>query len=801
MAQRANKFARRQAADPAPAEQAQTHSPAADDAPTEIPLDLAAIIAPHRRRGRLSLRVERIPFQGRLSKGRNNGDRSWSLAPDELDDVRYLPPKGMTEPHTLAVRIVSLDGGDGATLALVDYPVLSPKESSAVETRATAKSDPAELRRLRDELSELQSALDLRDAELAEARMEAEQLRAQEGFNDRKVVEARAAWDVELKERLAEVARRAASDLENSRRLWAAERATGPSSSEAELQERHAAERARWQDEMQARLAAAESNWKDEEAARRSALEAEWQKRLGQARADAVAARVDDTELRRLRDELAQTRIALVARESELAEAQSTHDAARLRWLQESDDAAARLEARCKADAQSELSAVQAIWREKAAQDLARSEERLKQTETTLAEIRADRDASRAESARLRAESTDAGGVRGELMAAQAALAARDEELTKVKSALEQREHELATARWASEEANKRVEAHKTFDAELRTAREHLAAAQAALAIRESELLEERSAANQVRRRAQQDIEAALAKAKSVWKGDEAARIAAAEAKGREENAQVLADLTVRFNQSEAALTDARAQLEARRSKGEDREVLRLRDELAAMQVAMAEHERDATEARFAVEQASHRYEAPIVTIDKPQDWRAEEAQAEARERRVQFARRLIRDVALAGAVAGLLVIAYVKFGTTVSDQVWPRIEPLTTGMEPILRQVGLSSGSPRIAPVTAPAAPVTHSVIGVRAANIRSGPSTANPVVATLSRDREVAVLERRGDWVLARFDGADGKNQQGWVFGSFLKDVPPGGSKAAAATPSSPPKVVSPKTPRPAR
>lgn len=800
MAQRANKFARRQAAEPAQAEQAQTHSSAAEDSPAEIPLDLAPLIAPYRRRGRLSLRVERIPFQGRLSKGRNNGDRSWSLAPDELDEVFYLPPKGMTEPHALAIRIVSLDGGDGATLALVDYPVLSPKESPVGETRATAKSDPAELRRLRDELSELQSALDLRDAELAEARMEAEQLRSQEGFNDRKVVEARAAWDVELKERLAEAARQAASDLENSRRLWAAERTTGQSSSEAQLQERLAAERARWQEEAQTRLAASESKWKDEEAARRNALEAEWQKRLGQARADAAAARVDDTELRRLRDDLAQTRIALIARESELAEAQSAHEAARLRWLRESDDAAARIEARCKADAQGELSAVQAISREKAAQDLARSEERLKQTETTLTEIRAERDASHAESARLRAESSEAGGVRGELVAAQAALAARDEELSEVKSTLEQREHELATARWASEEANKRVEAHKTFDAELRTAREHLAAAQAALAIRESELLEERSAANQVRRRAQQDIEAALAKAKSVWKGDEAARIAAAETKGREENAQALADLTAHFNQSEAALTDARAQLEARRSKGEDREVLRLRDELAAMQVAMAERERDATEARFAVEQASHRYEAPIVTIDKPQDWRAEEAQAEARERRVQFARRLIRDVALAGAVAGLLVIAYVKFGTTVSDQVWPRIEPLTTGMEPILRQVGLSSGSPQIAPRTAPAAPVTHSLIGVRAANVRSGPSTANSVVATLSRDREVVVMERRGDWVLARFDGADGKNQQGWVFGSFLKDGPPGGSNAAAAS-SLPAKSVPPKTARRAR
>jgi hypothetical protein len=55
------------------------------EGPGAVALELAPLIAPYRKHGRLSLRVERLPPRARLSHGHDNGDRSWSLRPDELD--------------------------------------------------------------------------------------------------------------------------------------------------------------------------------------------------------------------------------------------------------------------------------------------------------------------------------------------------------------------------------------------------------------------------------------------------------------------------------------------------------------------------------------------------------------------------------------------------------------------------------------------------------------------------------------------------------------------------------------------
>ena len=39
--------------------------------------------------GRLAVRIERMPQLARLSTGRNNGDNSWSLTLDQLEDLTY----------------------------------------------------------------------------------------------------------------------------------------------------------------------------------------------------------------------------------------------------------------------------------------------------------------------------------------------------------------------------------------------------------------------------------------------------------------------------------------------------------------------------------------------------------------------------------------------------------------------------------------------------------------------------------------------------------------------------------------
>ncbi len=134
-----------------------------------VPFELAPLLSQYEGYGHLSLRVERLPARARLSKGRNNGDRTWSLTLDDLDGLLYLPPEGLTEAHTLTVRIINLDNDYGATLAVLDLPV-SPGGIAAL---APPDDADAELHRLRGELTALQTAVAERDAALAKAAAEA----------------------------------------------------------------------------------------------------------------------------------------------------------------------------------------------------------------------------------------------------------------------------------------------------------------------------------------------------------------------------------------------------------------------------------------------------------------------------------------------------------------------------------------------------------------------------------------------------------------------------------------------------
>src|SRR6266851_3964258 len=101
-------------------------------APQPVPINLASILSTYKRHGKLSIRIERLPQLARLSAGRNNGDNSWSLTLDQLEDLTYLPPAGMDEDHSLAIRIIGLDGG-GSTLAVLEFPV-SPGVAAPEET-------------------------------------------------------------------------------------------------------------------------------------------------------------------------------------------------------------------------------------------------------------------------------------------------------------------------------------------------------------------------------------------------------------------------------------------------------------------------------------------------------------------------------------------------------------------------------------------------------------------------------------------------------------------------------------------
>jgi uncharacterized protein YgiM (DUF1202 family) len=118
--------------------------------------------------------------------------------------------------------------------------------------------------------------------------------------------------------------------------------------------------------------------------------------------------------------------------------------------------------------------------------------------------------------------------------------------------------------------------------------------------------------------------------------------------------------------------------------------------------------------------------------------------------------------------------IFYPSIEPVVVKSWWPKIVgfagEVTDEVKPLLRRVGAEIWS-RL-PDSSPAGE-TRTVIDVPIANVRAGPSTASPVVLSVSRYTEVTPVERRGNWVLIRIGGEGG--QQGWVHNSLLNEAVP--------------------------
>ena len=324
-------FARKPPTAAAPVESARAESrarplPEEPEAAEPIPIDLAPLIAPYRRHGRLALRVERMPHRARLSRGQINGDRSFSLAPDELEGLLYLPPPGGSDTPTLGIRIIRVDGGDATTLAMLDYPVSSDTTASC----AIALNDSKEQRRLRDEVVKLKALLAARDAELSEVQSTVDKVKGETPAapHGDDAAALRRAAEAEAEERVAEAVREITARFEKQRSLAESGAAERIAASEKRAQEQIAQERERLQKETDAALKKAEKDWKAAEAARIAAADGVWQKRLDKALAETQTQgkvrAVDDAELRKLRDELTKTKKALEDRETELARERNT---------------------------------------------------------------------------------------------------------------------------------------------------------------------------------------------------------------------------------------------------------------------------------------------------------------------------------------------------------------------------------------------------------------------------------------------------------------------------------------------
>jgi hypothetical protein len=562
---------------------------------------LSPLLQPHKAKGRLALRIERVPQLARLSRGRNNGDGSWSLASDELEGLEYLAAEEAGLPNLMMVRIIGLEQ-DGATLAVHEFRLTEDDDESDTTAGSSAGDDGDYLQRLNAELKTAKAALASRESELAELRRTA----PTGGKSD--LTAARAAWDAEMEKRLTDSAAGAAQSAERQARQWQQAEAERLAAAEAKWTEAtvQAATLARAQAEAQAAtaLAAAEARWKAAEAERLAAAEKQWREGPANSRVQSELSPEGEEALQAARSQLTQAQKEVIQYEDDLRRTQHALEAvkdaapkelaaavarAEAEWKRGESERIAAAEAGWKRSEDDRLAAAEALWRSKAAADLAVVTARCESAERALA-AGADGQAARdAELNRMREERT--------ALLAKFAESERAQSAASSESARKLVESALAEAKtaWQAEEAarlvaaeNKwRAEAKAASDAALNRLRDDHAAVQAKQA--ESARAQSAAAGEAVR----QQIETALAAAKTAWKSEESGRLALAETTWRAE--------------SKAA---------------HDIELNRLRDENTALQGRIADHERVSA----AASGDASRQQVETVLADARAAWKAEEA-------------------------------------------------------------------------------------------------------------------------------------------------------------------------------
>ncbi|HVZ67847.1 MAG TPA: SH3 domain-containing protein [Rhizomicrobium sp.] len=635
MAQRATKFAKKTSRHVEVGALARAPSTAKDEM-RSVPLDLLPLLQPFKKRGRLSVRVEKLPIQARLSAGRNNGDRSYSLMMDELEDLEYLAPEGTDPRPVLSVRVISLDDGDASTIAVKEITVEFGEEENFGEIDLANISND-ELRRLIEELTRVKSTLSLREAELNEIRSKnSANGKLPPGTFEAELAAARAAWKVEMDEKIAKVKAEAAANLERSWSAWQAEQEKKSGAADIEK------ERIRWQQESVAAIARAEKEWKAAEERRFVAAEAKWREhteaQVEKTRASSRAMREhgDQIELRRLRDELLAMQNLLAERDAEIAQMRASGPKAAPQGRQEIEAAVAKAQKEWKEAEAARFSAAEARWKEltekAVAEALSNSKPGRDQGEAELRRLREELSTTQAKLANREKElaqshSTSKSGreqtdselrrLRDQASTLQVKLIEREKELAQAQVAI--REAQESERRNAEAVLNKAEQSWKAREAERFAAAQAQWQEKTAKAIAEAHAQAKAELAKE-RERWKAEADATLAKAEAVWKAREADRLAAAESQWQQK--------------SSSALSEARAQIQAARDQSE-LELTRLRTELTIAQTRLSERDASLAEARATIERVREESKANLINAEKA--WRTEEnARAAAVEKRMR---------------------------------------------------------------------------------------------------------------------------------------------------------------------
>ena len=188
-----------------------------------VPLIIESSIIDEREGEELAITVTNLPDGARLSAGRNNGDRTWSLIPRQLAGLEFQPPAGSDdETFTLNIRIANIDEGllAATIVGVFDVELNLAKARAAkvmadAEAKLKADAKEAESGRRKEEEKRRQAEMETRLAEAEEKRRQemerrlagAEAKRTAE--IERRLAEAESARQAELEQRLVEAFRKA----------------------------------------------------------------------------------------------------------------------------------------------------------------------------------------------------------------------------------------------------------------------------------------------------------------------------------------------------------------------------------------------------------------------------------------------------------------------------------------------------------------------------------------------------------------------------------------------------------------
>ena len=770
-------------------------------------LDLKPLIAPYRERGRLTIRIENLPQSARLSAGQNNGDRTWSLAQDELEELSYFPPPGIDEDHALTVRLIAKDETGASTIAVLEVrPGGGAKAEAAPQLRLARKNGPAETAaddNLRLELAQLKIDLASREQELGK-------------------LHAAAGQDGVLRQQLEQVKTALAARESELGQLRAVLEQAGTQS----------------QEKIDAAVWAAESIWSRDEQARLNALRAELQAQIErqaeterraekQARAgqeqDAAAIRQvhgelaraqqlltgQDSELKRLLAEVEQAKRAHDAEIAGVRQAAESQAAAAAQRQAESEAAQADIMARWETT-QAALAAAQASGAEAVQQQQAELE-RLRQECQSLAAAKVAAEsmaAERLKSAQSQWEHQTARAltdIATRCEVAEVALAAAraanvsdkrpndQDEVMQLRAELDRLRQEASAAResmdasiaerlktaqsqWEEETAKALGEVLMRCEA----AEQALAAARAAApnANRDADLIQLQGELERARRQAQ---ELAQAHADAERRGADTLR--SAQAQWQQQTTQTLMEITARAQAAEAALAAARINDSSKTES--DAYIRSLNREVKTLQAALVDREAALAHAQASLEQLRFGAEArgpaaqwrPLQGGSYPRDEREVGGEANS---------HLMRDVAILFLIVLVSVLAFPRIEAMLPDNIRWQIETGGGLFVP-------AGGNGASAPVAAPAEHVTpkteHLATVTRGMNLRDQPSVNGALVASLKRGARVAILETRGNWDRISIAGAAGeKDLQGWVYNTYIQDGIQDGIQAAtpAANPA---------------